>query len=252
LSARAPLSAVLITRDAAAQLDACLASVAFCAEILVVDSGSTDGTVAIAQARGAKVVDHAWLGYGRQKQFAVTQAAHDWVFCIDADEVVSDALRASIVAEIAAPRGFVYAMARCNRFLGRWLRHGEGYPDWSIRLFHRGHAQWSDDTVHEGVLTTESVLRLAGDLLHDSADTLERYLEKQNRYTTLQAERLAREGRTANAAQLLLSPVARFVKFYVFRLGFLDGVAGLVHILIGCHNSFVKYAKLMAMRKAAR
>ena len=106
--------------------------------------------------------------------------------------------------------------------------------------------------MHEGVLTTAPVLRLAGDLLHDSADTLERYLEKQNRYTTLQAERLAREGRTTNAAQLLLSPVVRFVKFYVFRLGFLDGVAGLVHILIGCQNSFVKYAKLIAMRRAAR
>ena len=249
---RAPLSAVLITRDAAAQLDACLQSVAFCAEILVVDSGSTDGTVTIARSRGAKVLDHAWLGYGKQKQFAVAQAAHDWVFCIDADEYVSDELRAAIVAELVSPRGFVYAMARCNRFLGRWLRHGEGYPDWSIRLFHRDHAQWSDDTVHEQVLMTAPVLRLAGDLLHDSADTLERYLEKQNRYTTLQAERLAREGRTTNAAQLLLSPVVRFVKFYVFRLGFLDGVAGLVHILIGCMNSFVKYAKLIAMRKPAR
>lgn len=252
MSTRAPLSAVLITRDAADQLDACLASVAFCAEILVVDSGSSDGTAAIARAHGAKVIDHAWLGYGKQKQFAVTQAAHDWVLSIDADERVSDALRAAMLAELAAPRGFVYAMPRCNRFLGRWLRHGEGYPDWSVRLFHRGHAQWSDDTVHEQVLTTAPVLRLAGDLLHDSAETLERYLEKQNRYTTLQAERLAAEGRSTNAAQLLLSPMLRFVKFYVLRLGFLDGTAGLVHILIGCMNSFVKYAKLMALEKAAR
>ncbi len=252
MKAPAPLSAVLITRDAASQLDACLASLAFCSEILVVDSGSTDGTIAIAEARGAKVVQHAWPGYGKQKQFAVAHAAHDWVLCIDADERVSDELRDALVAELAAPRGFVYAMARCNRFLGRWLRHGEGYPDVSIRLFHRGHAQWSDDTVHEQVLTTAPVLRLAGDLLHDSADTLERYLDKQNRYTTLQAERLAREGRTTNPAQLLLSPVVRFVKFYVFRLGFLDGVAGLVHILIGCMNSFVKYAKLIALRRAAR
>jgi glycosyltransferase involved in cell wall biosynthesis len=252
LSDRAPLSVMLITRNAAAQLDACLASVAFCAEILVVDSGSADGTVAIARSRGARVVDHAWLGYGKQKQFAVAHAAHDWVLCIDADECVSDELRAAIVAELAAPRGFVYSMPRCNRFLGRWLRHGEGYPDWSIRLFHRGHAQWSDDTVHEGVLTTAPVHRLTGDLLHDSADTLEGYLEKQNRYTTLQAERLAREGRTTNAAHLLLSPVVRFCKFYLLRLGFLDGVPGLVHILIGCQNSFVKYAKLMAMKRAAR
>jgi hypothetical protein len=198
------------------------------------------------------VVEQPWLGYGRQKQFAVSQAAHDWVLCIDADERVSDELRAAIVAELNAPRGFVYAMPRCNRFLGRWLRHGEGYPDWSVRLFHRAHARWSDDTVHEQVLTTASVLRLAGDLQHDSAESLERYLEKQNRYTTLQAERLAREGAAANPAQLVLSPLVRFLKFYVFRLGFLDGVAGLVHILIGCSNSFVKYAKLIALRRAAR
>jgi glycosyltransferase involved in cell wall biosynthesis len=252
LDARAPLSAVLITRNAAESLEPCLASVAFCAETVVVDAGSTDGTVAIARAHGARVIDHPWPGYGKQKQFAVAQAAHDWVLCIDADERVSERLRAAIVAELAAPRGFVYAMARCNRFLGRWLRHGEGYPDWSVRFFHRGHAQWSDDTVHEQVLTTAPVLRLAGDLLHDSAESLERYLEKQNRYTTLQAERLAADGRSANAAQLLLSPLVRFVKFYVFRLGFLDGAAGLVHILIGCQNSFVKYAKLMAMKRAAR
>ena len=103
MSDRAPLSAVLITRDAAAQLDACLASVAFCAEILVVDSGSADGTVAIARARGAKVVDHAWLGYGKQKQFAVAHAAHDWVLCVDADECVSDELRA-VIGPSSRPR----------------------------------------------------------------------------------------------------------------------------------------------------
>jgi glycosyltransferase involved in cell wall biosynthesis len=252
LNPGAPLAAVLITRDAASQLDVCLASLGFAAEILVVDSGSTDGTAAMAKARGARVVEQPWLGYGRQKQFAVSQAAHDWVLCIDADERVSDELRAAIVAELNAPRGFVYAMPRCNRFLGRWLRHGEGYPDWSVRLFHRAHARWSDDTVHEQVLTTAPVLRLAGDLLHDSAESLERYLDKQNRYTTLQAERLAREGAAASPAQLVLSPLVRFLKFYVFRLGFLDGVAGLVHILIGCTNSFVKYAKLIALRRAAR
>jgi len=248
----AALSAVVITRNAANQLEACLASVAFAQETLVVDSGSTDGTVERARARGARVIEHEWLGFGRQKQFAVAQAAHDWVLCIDADERVSAPLRASIVAELAAPRGHVYAMARCNRFMGRWLRHGEGYPDWNTRLFHRQHARWSDDAVHEHVLTTASVGRLAGDLLHESAETLERYLDKQNRYTTLQAERMLADGRDAGALQMLFSPVVRFLKFYVFRLGFLDGVPGLVHIAIGCMNSFNKYAKLRALRAESR
>jgi glycosyltransferase involved in cell wall biosynthesis len=246
------LSAVVITHNAASQIDPCLASVAFAEEILVVDSGSTDGTVELARRRGARVIDHAWLGFGRQKQFAVSQAAHDWVLCLDADERVSDDLRASIVAELGSPRGFVYAMPRCNRFLGRWLRHGEGYPDLNTRLFHRAHARWSDDPVHEHVLTTQSVIRLRGDLLHESAETLERYLDKQNRYTTLQAEKMLAEGRSAGALALVFSPLARFVKFYLVRLGFLDGVAGLVHISIGCMNSFMKYAKLIALRKAMR
>lgn len=246
------LSAVVITRDAARELGPCLASVAFAQEILIVDSGSTDGTIELARARGARVLEHPWQGYGRQKQFAVTQAAHDWVLCLDADERVSDELRAAIVAELGAPRGFVYAMPRCNRFLGRWLRHGEGYPDWNTRLFHRAHARWSDDPVHEHVLSTQPVLRLRGDLMHESAETLERYLDKQNRYTTLQAERMLAEGRSASAFGLVFSPLARFVKFYLVRLGFLDGVAGLVHISIGCMNSFMKYAKLIALRRAMR
>jgi glycosyltransferase involved in cell wall biosynthesis len=241
---------IIITRDAASQLEACLASAAFAQEILVVDAGSTDGTVELARARGARVVSHAWLGFGRQKQFAVSQAAHDWVLCLDADERVSDGLRASIVAELAAPRGFVYAMPRCNRFMGRWLRHGEGYPDWNTRLFHRAHARWSDDTVHEHVLTTASVVRLAGDLMHESAESLERYLDKQNRYTTLQAERMLADGQDVGVLHMIFSPVVRFLKFYVFRLGFLDGVPGLVHIGIGCMNSFNKYAKLRALRSA--
>jgi hypothetical protein len=243
------LSAIVITRDAASQLEPCLASLSFAHEILVVDSGSTDGTLEIARRRGARVIEHAWLGFGRQKQFAVSKAAHDWVLCLDADERVSDELRASIVGELAAPRGFVYAMPRCNQFLGRWLRHGEGYPDWNTRLFHRAHASWSDDPVHEHVLTTHPVIRLAGDLMHESAETLERYLDKQNRYTTLQAEKMLAEGRTAGPFALVFSPLARFVKFYLVRLGFLDGLAGLVHISIGCMNSFMKYAKLIALRR---
>ena len=247
-----PLSAVIITRNAASQLEDCLRSVRFADEIVVVDSESSDGTVELAGRGGARVLHKEWLGFGPQKQFAVRAAANDWVLCVDADERVSDALRGEILAELKAPRGFVYAMPRCNRFLGRWLRHGEGYPDWSARLFHRGHARWSDDPVHESVVTDEPVLRLSGDLLHESAETLEKYLDKQNRYTSLQAEGLQAAGRHANALHLLLSPLLRFFKYYVLRLGFLDGVPGLVHVAIGCMNSFNKYAKLIALERAAR
>jgi len=247
-----PLSVAIITSNPASQLERCLASVAFADEVVVVDSGSTDGTVELAARRGARVVRKEWLGFGAQKQFAVDAASHDWVLCLDADECLSTELREAIVAELKAPRGFVYAVPRRNRFLGRWLKHGEGYPDWNVRLFHRGHARWGNEPVHEKIATRSPVLRLRGDLLHDSAETLEKYLDKQNRYTSLQAESLRAAGRRTNACQLVLSPVLRFVKFYLWRLGFLDGVPGLVHIAIGCMNSFNKYAKLKALERASK
>lgn len=244
-----PLSAVLITRDAASQLGPCLESLAFCDEIVVVDSGSTDSTQDLARRHGARVIDQPWLGFGPQKQFAVEQARHDWVLCIDADERVSEPLRASIVATLVAPSCHAYRFPRCNRFMGRYLRHGEGYPDWSLRLFDRRHARWSDDAVHEKVLTDAPVGQLAGDLLHDSAETLQRYLAKQDRYTTLAAEEALACGKRATVMHLFLSPLVRFVKFYFARLGFLDGLPGLVHILIGCRNSHMKYAKMRTILK---
>ncbi len=176
-------------------------------------------------------------------------AKHDWVLCLDADERVTPALRASIESALEAGTPHAWRMARANRFMGRVLRHGEGYPDWSLRLFHRGHARWSDDAVHEKVTTDGAIGTLTGDLLHESAETLESYLAKQNRYTSLQAERLHRDGHSAGWASIALSPLLRFIKFYIFRLGFLDGVPGLVHIAIGCSNSMVKYAKLRSLNR---
>lgn len=247
-----PLSAAIISRNAEAELDACLASIAFVDEVVVVDSGSTDGTIGLAARHGARVIQKEWLGFGPQKQFAVEAASHDWVLCVDADERVSAEMRDAILAELKSPRGFVYAVARRNRFLGRWLAHGEGYPDWSVRLFHRTHARWSSDPVHEKVIAESPVHRLAGDLLHDSAESLEKYLDKQNRYTSLQAEVMHAAGHRASRLQLVFSPILRFVKFYLLRLGFLDGLPGLVHIAIGCMNSFCKHAKLMALERNAK
>ena len=249
---RAPVSAVLITRNAAAVLDSCLESLRFADEIVIVDSASSDATLEIAARHGARVVNKEWLGFGRQKQFAVDQAKHDWVLCIDSDERVSPELAQSIRKALAAPVSSVYRMARRNRFLGRWLSHGEGYPDWRPRLFNRLNARWSDDLVHEKVIYAVTPGTLQGDLLHDSSDDLATYLDRQNRYTTLAARQAYELGRSAGVFHLLLSPVVRFFKFYILRLGFLDGVPGLLHISIGCMNSYLKYAKLLELRKADR
>ncbi len=247
---RAPVSAVLITRNAAGVLDACLDSVAFADEIVVVDSASSDGTPEIAARHGARVVQKEWLGFGRQKQFAVEQAKHDWVLCLDADERVSPELAKSIRQALAAPVSPVYRMPRRNRFLGRWLSHGEGYPDWSPRLFNRLNARWSDDLVHEKVIYAVTPGTLEGDLMHETYDDLASYLDRQNRYTTLAARQAYEMGKRAGPFHLLASPVVRFFKFYILRLGFLDGLPGLVHISIGCMNSYIKYAKLMELRRS--
>ena len=254
---RLPLSAVLITLNAASQLEACLASLAFADEIVVVDSGSTDATMEIARRHGARVITKEWLGFGAQKQFAVEQAAHDWVLCLDADERVTPILQASIAKTLGtqpSPAHATWRMARANVFMGRVLRHGEGYPDWNLRLFDRRRARWSDDPVHENVAPSPgtTVGALGGDLTHESSETLAAYLAKQNRYTDLQAARLFEQGQRASALRIVLAPLVRFIKFYVFRLGFLDGVPGLVHILIGCQNSMLKYAKLRELEPGKR
>lgn len=246
------LSLVVITRDAGAQLEDCLASATFAAEAVVVDSGSRDDTVEIARRCGARVVAHEWLGFGRQKDFAVAQASHDWVLCLDADEQVSPELARAIRGAMQKPQHKAYAMPRRNRFLGRWLAHGEGYPDWNLRLFDRRHARWSDDAVHERVSSDAAVGRLEGDLLHASAESLDAYLAKQNRYTTLQAEAMHARGERCSVLRLVFSPLLRFLRFYLLRAGFLDGTAGFVHIAIGSFNSLCKYAKLRALQQAER
>lgn len=249
-----PLSLIVITRDAAHELAECLASAPFAAEAVVVDSGSRDDTVALAESLGARVVRQSFLGYGPQKNFAVAQAAHDWVLCIDADERVSPALATAIAAAFASgvPTASAYTIARRNRFLGRWLAHGEGYPDWNVRLFDRRHARWTDDPVHETVVAQGRVERLAGDLLHASAESIDAYLAKQNRYTTVQAEAMHARGERAGAVRIAFSPLARFLRFYVLKLGFLDGVAGFAHIAIGAFASFLKYVKLRALSQGPR
>ena len=245
-----PLSVAIITLNAASQLEACLQSAGFADEIVVVDSGSTDGTQALAERYGARVIQQDWLGFGQQKQFAVDSASNDWVLCLDADERVSPALEQSIIFALKSPSTIAFRFPRCNRFLGRYLKFGEGYPDWSLRLFDRKHARWSDDAVHEKVETSAEIGELNGDLLHDSAESLASYLSKQNRYTSLAAEMAIAAGKKASVGRVVLSPLIRFIKFYLIRQGFRDGLPGLIHISIGCFNSFLKYAKMLELQKS--
>ncbi len=239
-------SVVLITLNAASTLPKCLQSCAgLTDDIVVVDSGSQDNTIEIAQYHHARVIHQDWLGFGKQKQFAVSQAKYDWVLCLDADEWLSTELAAHLQRlEDNSPNIHAWKMPRCNKFMGRFLRHGEGYPDWSLRLFHRKQAGWSDDSVHETVIYQGLVGKLHGDLMHESGEVLSEYLRKQNHYTDLQANNLFSQGKKITLGKMVFSPLIRFIKFYLVRQGWRDGMPGFVHISIGCMNSLLKYAKL--------
>ena len=247
-----PVSAVVITLNEEANIQRCLESMAFCAERLVVDSGSTDETVGIARRLGAKVIHQPWLGFGKQKQFGVMQASHDWVLCLDADEWLSDELAESIKALFkTSPGGRIYQFARRDYFLGRWLGHG-GYPEFSPRLFHRNHARWSDDMVHETVITKEPAGTCNGDLMHFTSASLAHSISKRVQYGNMQVIDMYERGARPNIGKLAFSPIVRFLKLYVLRQGFRDGVPGFVLAVVSGFFCFYKYSMLFELDLKSR
>ncbi|MCR6687669.1 glycosyltransferase family 2 protein [Pseudoxanthomonas sp.] len=229
------MSACIIAFNEAGRIGDCLASLAFCDEIVLVDSGSTDATVAICAAAGARVLHRPFDGFRSQKQFAVEQAAHDWVLCLDADERVSPELRASIEAARAA--GFAgaagYRFARLSDYFGRFLRHGNAYPDRVLRLFDRRRGGWRGSReIHEAASVDGPVRRLAGDLVHYPYRSLEQQLAKTQRYARMMAEHEFARGKRARWSKLVLAPAWRFWRGWLLRGGFLDGWRGLVYAYV--------------------
>lgn len=251
----APLSACVIAGDEADRIGPCLESLAFCDEVVVLlDSRSSDGTRRICEAAGARVISRAWDGFCRQKQSAVAAARHDWVLCVDADERVSSALRAEI--DVLRTRGFDgragFSMPRLSSYLGAWIRHGSWYPDRIVRLFDRRRGRWAGDDPHPAPELDAAPGRLSGDLLHHPYRSFADHLRKIDDYTTTMAARMASEGRRASAADLVVRPAIRFVRFYLLDLGFLCGWRGLVLAYLAAHYGRLKYAKLMAMAAESR
>lgn len=252
---RPPLSACIIAFNEADRIDDCLASLAFCDEIVVVDSGSTDDTRERAAAHGARVIQRPFAGYRSQKAFAVAQARHDWVLCLDADERVSARLRTSIEAAQAA--GFEGAAGyRCNRlseYFGAYLRHGNAYPDRVLRLFDRRRGGWRGEReIHEAVSVDGPVRTLAGDLEHHPYRSLSEQIAKQERYAQMMAEHLHAQGECATLGRILLNPWWRFVRGYLLRGGFLDGWRGLVYALVRVEYVRRKFLKLWLLERGYR
>ena len=246
MPAPTPLSACIITLDEADNIDACLESLAFCDEILVVDSGSTDGTRERAAAKGARVIEHPFAGYRAQKDFAVRSARHDWVLCLDADERVTPQLRASI--EAARARDFAdaagYRCARATEYFGAFLRHGNAYPDRVMRLFDRRRGGFRGTReIHEHASVDGPVATLTGDLEHRAYRSLSDQTGRLERYARMMAEHMQQSGKRAHVYKIVVNPFWRFVRGYVLRGGFLDGWRGLVYAYVEANYVRQKFIK---------
>jgi glycosyltransferase involved in cell wall biosynthesis len=238
------ISVILITKDAAAHVERALRSVAWAEERIVVDSGSTDDTVALARPLATRVESRDWPGYGAQKNHAASLATHDWVLSLDADEAVTDTLRAQIADLHPSPDPAAFRMPRVTWYLGRWIRSTDWYPDRAVRLYDRRRAHWDDRPVHEALIVEGSVAELSGELEHRPYRDVADHLSRMNHYTTLAATQMHAAGRQARAWHLVLHPVAAFLRNYIARGGFRDGVPGLIVSLLGGVYVLQKYVKL--------
>lgn len=246
------LSVVLITRNEIRNIGACLRSVAFADEVVVVDSGSRDGTAEAARAAGATVLTtEDWPGFGPQKNRALDAASGDWVFSIDADERVTPELAASLREAMHSAKYNAWEVNRRSSYCGQYMAHSGWYPDRVLRLFQRGTARFSDDLVHERVVAEGPVGRLKGDLLHDSMPHFESVLDKLDRYSSAGALALARKGVKGSLAKALGHGWWAFMRTYVLKLGFLDGRLGLALAISNAEGTYYRYMKLWLLQREA-
>jgi glycosyltransferase involved in cell wall biosynthesis len=244
------ISATIIAFNEERNIARAIASLSTCAdEIVVVDSGGSDRTREIAASLGARVIQERWRGYAAQKNFAASAASHRWILSIDADEELTPALAAEIVAlKSLHPQFDAWTMPRLARYLGRWIRHSGWYPDRKVRLYHRDRAAWQGEYVHESVKANGTVGHLNSDLLHYTCDSLSQHLRTLDRYTTLAAQELTASGKRVPLRRLIVDPPWSFVRSWILQRGFQDGAQGLTIAAMASFYTFTKYAKARELR----
>lgn len=251
------ISVAVITFNEERNIERCLKSVISLAdEIVVVDSLSSDNTVAIAQANSAKVIHQKFLGYIEQKNFAIDQCAHDWVLSLDADECLSDDLQKEILQlknNHLQPDGYI--MPRLSRYCGQWIKHGAWYPDKKVRLFNRTVAKWGGINPHDKIFFTNehpSIIQLNGDILHYTINTKEEHQQQAKRFSEITAKELFNQKKKTNALKIYFKPVVRFIRDYFLKAGFLDGKAGLQIAIISAHHVYLREHKLNELIQSAQ
>ena len=246
------LAVVIVAKNEAARIGDCIASAAFADEVLVLDSGSTDRTAAIAQAAGARVVVTDWPGYGPQVARGFSLARSDWVLSLDADERITPALQAEIRAAMERGAHDGYRIARWSEFCGKVMHHGGWRPDFTLRLGRRGRAGFTDDFLHAHMTVNGTVGDLRESLVHHSYPDVHDVLEKLDRYSSGSARDMHSRGKTASLAKAIAHGLFAFLRTYLLKLGFLDGRHGLMLAIYNAEYAYYKYVKLMFMQSPPR
>ncbi len=238
------ISVIIITHNEEKNILACLESVKWADEIVVVDSFSTDNTKKLAEEFGARIFQAKWQGYGKQKNYALSCASMDWILSLDADERVTPELAEEIQVVIQNHEIDGYQICRKAYFLNKWIRHSGWYPDYCLRLFRKGRGVFAEKQVHEYVELNGKMGRLKGAMLHYTDNNLNHYLTKLVRYTSLAADELSVRNKKASLGDLIARPLFIFLKMYILKKGFLDGMHGFILAVLSSFYVFVKYAKL--------
>ena len=246
------ITATIITIDEERNIARAIESLRCCDEILIVDSGSVDRTVELAEKLGARVIEAGWLGFAAQKNRAAEQASHDWILSLDADEAIGEALEAEIWnLKKSGPQYDAYTMPRMARYLGRWILHSGWYPDYKLRLFNRRSGTWEGAYVHESVEVSGRIATLPGEILHYTCNSLDEHRARIEFYTDLAAKEMFERGESVSLLGRTLGPPWVFLNTYVFRLGMLDGWPGYLIAKMAARYVRRKYTKLANLQKAA-
>jgi glycosyltransferase involved in cell wall biosynthesis len=246
------ISATILTKDNEGTIERCLKSLSWVHEIVVVDSFSTDSTVEIAKRYTQKVIQRPWCGFVRQRNFSKEQASGTWILWVDSDEVVSQELKEEILEAVrkAPPDVGGFEIPRLTFYLGRWIRHGSWFPDYSLRLFRREGSRWVGEELHEVVEVTGRTERLKNPLMHYTYGSFGEQIRTIDRYSSLAARALYKRGERFSLRRMLLHPIGRFLKEYLLKRGFMDGLPGLIITVSTMFYVFSKYGKLWELERA--
>lgn len=243
------LSVIIVAKNESSNIQDCIASAAWAEEVIVLDSGSRDGTVELATQAGAKVIQTDWQGYGIQQNRGIDAANHEWIFSLDADERITPELAGEIRATIAKSAFQVFDVPRRSLFVSRFMRHSGWWPDRTKRLFKKDCGRFSNHEIHASLQTEYPIGHLQASMIHYSYRDFDSVLEKMNRYSSGSARDLYAKGKTGSLSKALLHGTWSFFRTYLIKLGFLDGKYGFLVAIVNAETTFWKYVKLSAMMR---